>query len=308
MDASPAACLARAHRSLDGLSVGDAFGSVFWSQRDAISVRRIPERAQWPWSDDTVMAVAIVELLSGRGDVVEDALAMRLAVRYAEDPTRGYGATAHGILAQLGDGVPWEQAARRPFDGTGSKGNGAAMRVAPLGAYFAHDLDAAIAAARRSARPTHIHPEGEAGGVAIAVAAALAARMDAGELARDGAAFLAAVHEHTPPGAVRDGISKAMQLPDELATSFAAASLGNGRRELAEDTVPLCLWAAARHLDDYQAALWTVLQAEGDMDTTCAIVGGIVAAGGAPIPAEWLARREPLPVANAPITSPAVTA
>ena len=32
----------------------------------------------------------------------------------------------------------------------------------------------------------------------------------------------------------------------------------------------------------------------GDRDTTCAIVGGIVAATGAAIPPDWLAAREPL--------------
>jgi len=32
----------------------------------------------------------------------------------------------------------------------------------------------------------------------------------------------------------------------------------------------------------------------GDVDTTCAIVGGIVGAG-APVPPDWLERREPLP-------------
>jgi ADP-ribosylglycohydrolase len=58
--------------------------------------------------------------------------------------------------------------------------------------------------------------------------------------------------------------------------------------------VPFCLWAAERHLDSYETALWTTASVLGDMDTTCAIVGGIVALA-SPIPAEWLAAREPLP-------------
>ena len=42
--------------------------------------------------------------------------------------------------------------------------------------------------------------------------------------------------------------------------------------------------------------MWTTASALGDVDTTCAIVGGIVAlaVGSEGIPAEWLARREPL--------------
>lgn len=41
--------------------------------------------------------------------------------------------------------------------------------------------------------------------------------------------------------------------------------------------MPLCLWLAARHLDDYQAAVVAAIRARGDIDTTAAIVGGIVA-------------------------------
>jgi ADP-ribosylglycohydrolase len=60
--------------------------------------------------------------------------------------------------------------------------------------------------------------------------------------------------------------------------------------------VPFALWAAARHLGDYRQAFWTTAKAGGDVDTTCAIVGGIVAAspGGGP-PALWTERTEALP-------------
>jgi ADP-ribosylglycohydrolase len=63
------------------------------------------------------------------------------------------------------------------------------------------------------------------------------------------------------------------------------------------DTVPFALWCAAQHLDDYEAALWLTVSGLGDRDTTCAIVGGIVAlfTGTDGIPAEWRHAREPLP-------------
>jgi ADP-ribosylglycohydrolase len=43
------------------------------------------------------------------------------------------------------------------------------------------------------------------------------------------------------------------------------------------DTVPYAIWCAARHLDDLVEALWATVSVGGDIDTTCAIVGGIVA-------------------------------
>lgn len=42
--------------------------------------------------------------------------------------------------------------------------------------------------------------------------------------------------------------------------------------------------------------MWTTVSGLGDRDTTCAIVGGILAlrSGAGPIPRDWLAAREPL--------------
>jgi ADP-ribosylglycohydrolase len=76
----------------------------------------------------------------------------------------------------------------------------------------------------------------------------------------------------------------------------AVAALGNGSRVISSDTVPFALWCAAHHLDDFQEALWTTVSGLGDRDTTCAIVGGIVAArtGYDGIPASFVSAREPL--------------
>jgi ADP-ribosylglycohydrolase len=56
------------------------------------------------------------------------------------------------------------------------------------------------------------------------------------------------------------------------------------------------LWSAARSLNNFEDALWETVNGGGDIDTNCAIVGGIVAmrTGSEAIPAEWLRRREPL--------------
>jgi ADP-ribosylglycohydrolase len=295
MNESPAAALARALASLDGLSVGDAFGEGFMGRRDAIERRQASTAVPWRWTDDTAMALSIVDELAVRGDVDPDALAERFAARYGAESWRGYGGTAHGILTAIGDGVSWKVAARAPFGGQGSKGNGSAMRVAPLGAYFAHDVERAIDVARRSAQPTHLHRDGEAGAIAVAVAAVMTARMAAGEMSPDGAALLGAAYEHTPPSLTRDGIELATRIPRSAPVTAAAAKLGNGSRVLCDDTVPLCLWLAARHLGDYEEAMWQTITALGDLDTNCAIVGGILAAGTGVVPPAWLAQRETLP-------------
>jgi ADP-ribosylglycohydrolase len=75
----------------------------------------------------------------------------------------------------------------------------------------------------------------------------------------------------------------------------AAHLLGTGQQISAQDTVPFCIWCAAYHLDDYAEALWHTVSGLGDRDTTCAIVGGIVALSAKNIPLDWIEHREPLP-------------
>lgn len=182
----------------------------------------------------------------------------------------------------------WTGLARGLFGGEGSLGNGAAMRVAPLGAWFHADLPRVVEQATRSAEVTHAHPEGIAGAVAVAVAAALSARQ---ELDLEGVVAL------TPDSAVREGLVRAAELPFATEPWKASDVLGNGQRIRADDTVPFALWSAARHPAGLVSALWTTAEGLGDVDTTCAITGGVVAArtGVDGVPQEWLSRREPLP-------------
>ncbi len=285
----------RARVALEGLSVGDAFGEQFLHAGPAArsmrsAARSAPVDRRWMWTDDTAMALSIVEVLAGRAGIDEAELAQAFARRYVLDPARGYGSGAHKVLAEIAQGVPYATAAAALFAGQGSCGNGGGMRAAPIGAYFAGDLAATIEHAARSARPTHAHPDGIAGAVAVAIAASLAF---AGE--RSPAAILDAVVARTPPGPTRDGLRRATAMLREEAITVAA-ELGNGSRVLAADTVPFAVWCAATHLEDYAAACWACTEVGGDIDTTCAMVGGIIvgATGVAGIPSEWRASREPL--------------
>ena len=282
-----------ARRSLDGLSVGDAFGESFFDPdlvRSLRSGERELPRAPWRFTDDTVMAISIVDVLSQCREIDRDLLAGLFAARYAYDPGRGYGGTAHQILTEVGAGGSWRETAGRAFGGAGSQGNGAAMRVAPVGGYFADDSDRVAAEARKSAEVTHAHAEGQAGAIAVAVAAAWVCRGGA-----DPDDLFASVLAHTPPGDTRAGIEAAARLTLSADVATAVAQLGNGSRIISPDTVPFSLWCAARHLGDFEEAMWTTVSGLGDRDTTCAIVGGIVALGPtASVPSAWLRAREPL--------------
>lgn len=287
----------RALLALDGLSLGDSFGERFFGPADIVADklahRRLPA-APWDYTDDTEMALAIVDVLRRHDTVDTDALAHGFARRYANDPMRGYGGTAHEILRALMTGSEWRVVTPAVFDGQGSMGNGGGMRVAPVGAYFADDLVRVVAEARNSAAPTHAHPEGVAGAIAVAVAAAVAWQMRA---APDGQQLLNAVIEHTPDGDTRGGLQKAARLrADGVSLTTAAEVLGTGYKVISSDTIPFALLCASLHLDDFEAAMWTTVSGLGDRDTTCAIAGGVVAmaVGREGLPATWLAAREPL--------------
>ncbi len=290
----------RARLALDGLSTGDALGERFFGPDHYILPllrnRELPP-APWRWTDDTAMALSVYETLDRFGGIDPDALAQAFARRYTEDDRRGYGGGAHMILMSIAAGQSWRDVAGRVFSGGGSMGNGGAMRVAPVGAYFADDFAAAAEHARLSAIPTHAHPEGQAGAIAAAVAVAWAHGTHA-RGAADPADLFAQVLRHTPQGPTHDGIADAARMPLDADVSRAVRALGNGSRVTAPDTVPLCLWLAARHLNGYAEAIWQTIACGGDIDTNCAIVGGIVAmlVGQNSLPAEWLAKREDLPV------------
>ena len=151
--------LARAIQSLKGLNYGDAFGEHFFSHPEvaqSLISRRSAPSPPWRYTDDTIMAIAIVETLVEFAEIRARHLAENFGRRYIADPQRGYGAAKHQMLPELARTPShWKEISEAPFNEAGSFGNGSAMRVAPLGAYFADDLDAVINQAVYSSSITH---------------------------------------------------------------------------------------------------------------------------------------------------------
>jgi ADP-ribosylglycohydrolase len=211
--------LSRAHKSLEGLSCGDAFGERFFLPdsvvRSLIELRTLPA-APWFFTDDTMMAVSIVITLAEGGDQ----LALSFGQMY--DSSRGYGLAMNGLLPKLRQRPSsWREHARALFDGDGSFGKGAAMRVAPLGAYFADDIDLLVEQAKLSALVTHCHAEGVAGAIAVALAAGIAAQYTTSATPIGPLEFLERVSDRTPASAVRTGIRRALGLSVETPSRHA---------------------------------------------------------------------------------------
>jgi ADP-ribosylglycohydrolase len=176
------------------------------------------------------------------------------------------------------------------------------MRVAPVGAWFADDLDRVVNEARASAIVTHMHSEGVAGAVAVAVAAAMAWRLRDQHSDEATLQFFNEVHKRTPDGETRRGIAHAFNIRKMGSVQSVARMLGNGSGVTCPDTVPFTIWCAANHLHDYRKAIAATASVGGDSDTNCAIVGGIVglSTGWNGFLPGWLNNMEPLPYMRPP--------
>ena len=282
--------------SLNGISLGDSFGQTFFDAESAavqrISSRTLPD-ATWHLTDDSIMASAVHSTLALHGQIDQSELVSQFVRLYELDRSRGYGATMARMLRLVAGGSDWRVVSGNAFDGMGSFGNGAAMRVAPVGAYFAGDDEKIIEQARLSAEVTHANIEGIAGAIAVAIACGRAA-LNRNSTHDSPEQFLTHIAEHTPRSITRDQIFRAAELPISYDVRTAVTVLGNVINLSSQDTVPFSLWCAAGHLENFTSAIWKTVSGLGDRDTTCAIVGGVVslAVGTKNLPSEWLSRRE----------------
>lgn len=264
-----------AKKSLSGIALGDAFGESFFRDRDivdlAIQWQQLPE-TQWRYTDDTIMAIPIFRSLERFGCVDQGFVAKAFAENYIKDPHRGYGPSMHRKLMAIQNGENWLDLSKSSFNGQGSMGNGGAMRVALIGAYFNDDYKAVVEQAKLSCEITHYHQEAIAGAISVAIATAICTRQ--GELTQP-KDWLDEIIEYTPESDLKYKLIKIKTLPKHYHIKTIVSALGNGVKMTAQDTVPLAIWNVYHEMFNFEAAMWRTVSALGDRDTTCAIAGGI---------------------------------
>ena len=267
--------------ALLGTFVGDALGMPYEGLAAAAVPSRLEmveaRRGKGTYTDDTEMMIVLAESLLEHGRVNEERLAQAFLERC--DPARGYGAGTLEVLALWRQGVPVDAAARRLFDGEGSLGNGAAMRIAPIAVLFADSPEELRAQAERSARLTHAHPL--AVDAAIAQAAAIAAALR-------GEDIIAAARTAARRPTMRRQLDEAAALlGSELPPAAVGERLGNSA--IGHESVPTAMLAAASHTG-FEEAVSFAVRCGGDTDTLGAMTGALAGAacGGASIPARWL--------------------
>jgi hypothetical protein len=141
-----------------GAIIGDVIGSVH--EGAGTKTKNFPLFTEWStFTDDSVLTIAVADWILTGQELVD------LLHAYTDAyPGRGYGGMFHRWARRH---------LREPYN---SFGNGAAMRVSPVGFAFG-TMEEVLAWSKRSAEVTHNHPEGIRGAQATAAAIHLARRV-----------------------------------------------------------------------------------------------------------------------------------
>lgn len=280
--------------ALLGVGLGDALGRPFEGRR----VVGEAEVAEWAsarealrWTDDTHMTMALARSLVERGAFDAAHMGEAFARSWREEPWRGYGAGPPAIFAAVEAGARWDEAARALYGGRGSYGNGAAMRVAPVGLVAHGDLARTVALARQTARITHTH---ELGQQAAALQAAAVGKLAASPVGwgRSADDLILAIRPAAPDPEFQGQLDRLLALDATSASEDVVNALGNGISGV--EAVPAAIAAFLRHPERFGPAIQYAVSLGGDTDTIASMTGALCGAslGAAAIPRPWVQRLE----------------
>lgn len=290
-----------------GVAVGDALGVPveFYNRevrrQDPVTGMRsggFHGQRAGTWSDDTSMALALMDSLTRKGFDCEDQMRCYVDWLWSAKYTAGgvvfdVGGTCSAAIDRFAYGTPVEQCGEC---GENTCGNGSLMRIMPLALYLyatgrGELNDETAELIHKSSAVTHAHPRCcMACGIYCSVVFCLCDGMDR-------------------QTAVREGVRRALVYYGR-AEEFAAEMELFSSLESVGDWPALMISGSGYVLHTLQSALWCFLRTESyadcvlqavnlgeDTDTTATVAGGLAGLyyGEESIPTQWLdvlARRE----------------
>jgi poly(ADP-ribose) glycohydrolase ARH3 len=280
--------------SLVGAALGDAVGASWEGHRMAAEeeIEQITMiRDTLRYTDDTHMTIGVAESLVEKGGFNGTHMAGRFADNYFKEPWRGYGPGPPRVFQLLRNGEAWDKAASHIYRG-GSFGNGAAMRVAPVGLLFWNNPKKLKEVSCQSSLITHSHILGMEGATLQARAVALAVAENP-DKQLDMQSFISRLLEFTTEGVYRTKItnfSSLLEHPDDR--QAVVRELGHGIE--AFNSAPTAIFSFLAHPRDFASAIVYAISLGGDTDTIASMAGAISGAylGIQVIPREWQERLE----------------
>jgi poly(ADP-ribose) glycohydrolase ARH3 len=252
---------------LVGTAIGDAFGESLQKATRVITNREIFDR----WTDDTHMMIGVTQSLVFDKGFNEEHMASTFVRNYKQEPWRGYGSGTVQVLKFIDSGISWQKASTLIFGGKGSFGNGAAMRVAPVGLLFNRDMNQLRVVAYGQSGITHSNELAREGAFIQACSVSLAAQADPPKEV-DFVDFINKLLRLTRNSDFIEKLKKMKQLQGETSRTKIVKELGNGCEAL--NSVPAAIFSFLSS-SSFEETVHFATSLGGDADTIGAMAGAI---------------------------------
>jgi len=266
---------------LIGTAVGDSLGARREGSSEFAEIADLAPR----YTENTAMTIAVAESLIEHKDFHYWHMAELFLKKYEQEPWRRYGHTITRVFRLMRNGKLGFGMIDRDLFAEGSFGNGAAMRVAPVGLMYHDDPRMLRDIAYHSAGITHSHEWGLEGAALQACAVALATLAEPGSMSVTD--FLGTLRMFAKPGPYQEKLKTIIGFIEKGASrEDVVTQLGTGTSCL--ESVPTAIYSFLSHRDFKSAVIYAV-SLGGDADTIGAMTGAIAGAcyGIEGIPSQW---------------------
>ncbi|MFC1914074.1 ADP-ribosylglycohydrolase family protein [Chloroflexota bacterium] len=243
------------------------------------------------YTDDTHMTIGVAESLRACKGFDAAHMAQRFVANYDKEPWRGYAPGPPEVFRLIKSGQPWDKAAADVYP-DGSFGNGAAMRVSPLGLFFWDKHAQLVEAVYHASRITHQHALGIEGAILQAISVALAVE-EIPSNSLDTQLFISNLLGYATEEFYRTKIANMESLLACLDDKQKIVEqLGHGVE--AFNSVPTAIFAFLANPQSFISTVTYAVSLGGDTDTIASMAGAISGAylGIDAIPNEWLKQLE----------------
>jgi len=278
-----------------GSALGDAIGELAFMvpQRERLS-SHLDRVSELRYTDDTAMAIGLAESIIKAKGIDPQNLGDTFSANFQREPWRGYASGPPTIFSLVEKhGITYAAAAHRMFGGSGSLGNGAAMRIAPLGLFF-HRAQELYEVASLSAQVPHAHPVGMDGAAVQAWAVASAVNLDQ-QQEFPWEKFVQGLIDFARTPEIQKKMKRVQELiTEQVPPNPAADELG--RSVAVHESMPFAIYSFLKYPKSFVECLFCSILHGGDRDTlgamACAISGAYL--GIEAIPHIWREKLENL--------------
>jgi poly(ADP-ribose) glycohydrolase ARH3 len=278
-----------------GSALGDAIGEIaFVHIREKSLCDFLEGREPLIYTDDTAMALGIAESLLRMERIDQQDLGDTFRRNFENEPWRGYGSGPPIIFSMVKKtGISYVEAAKSLFGGRGSIGNGAAMRIAPVGLFY-HSSQNLYEKALLSAEVTHAHPLGVDGAAIQAAAIAEAVSLDATRLFPK-EKFIGSLIDMARTDVMKEKMTIVRDMINDNGSPEEAARC-IGRTVAVYESMPFAVYSFMRNSESFEDCIFCSVLHGGDRDTLGAMAGAISGAylGIDAIPRVWKKKLENL--------------